>query len=166
MGSREEECETFLMLLQRLFTWQSAPWHQTPDFINVSRRKNEQLANSCSARRTPSHRFLTNWAPSAPPALMDRLCDCVTAVALLLCVATQVRPASAYLHGVPVWGREKDGGRGSSPLTMITRWTRKVAKFITIEISQSHFKTYCTLLQQHKHHAVWFRAVWQQGNLL
>lgn len=41
----------------------------------------------------------TNRAPSATRGLMDRLlCDCVVAVAVLLCVATQVRPAHAYLQ--------------------------------------------------------------------
>ena len=41
----------------------------------------------------------TDWAPSATRALMDRLlCDCVIALAVLLCVATQVRPAPAYLQ--------------------------------------------------------------------
>lgn len=41
----------------------------------------------------------TDWAPSATRAHMDRLlCDCVIALAVLLCVATQVRPAPAYLQ--------------------------------------------------------------------
>lgn len=46
----------------------------------------------------PSHR-LVRQTPSATRGLMDRLlCDCGVAVAVLLCVATQVRPAHAYLQ--------------------------------------------------------------------
>lgn len=47
-----------------------SPWHQSPDFINVSRRKNEQLANSCTVSTTSSHRF--SETESARP---HGLCD-------------------------------------------------------------------------------------------
>jgi len=63
-------------------------WHQSPDFINVSRRKNEQLANSVTRV------IETEWAPSATQAAMDQLLRAgAIALAALLCVATQVRPA-------------------------------------------------------------------------
>lgn len=97
MGSREEECKTFDTSPVAVYTVVS-PWHHSPDLISVSRREKEQLANSCTGR-TVTQLSETDRAPSAARAPMDRhLCDCVTALAVLLCVATQVRPPPAYLQ--------------------------------------------------------------------
>lgn len=68
--SREEECEPFQMSV--VYTAVSR-WHQSPDFINVS--KNEQRVTE------------TDWTPPEMPAIMQRL----LAGAVLLCVVTQVR---------------------------------------------------------------------------
>lgn len=68
-------------------------WHQSSDFINVSGEQTAALASQVSE---------TDWAPSATPAPMERpLCDCGIALAVLLCVATQVRPVH---FAVGVWG--------------------------------------------------------------
>lgn len=92
--------------VKHLWCWSSGCLHWSQPVTSEARLYKCQRAQkwAVSKRLHQSHHAIapareTNGAPSAIRGLMDRLlCDCVIAVAVLLCVAPQVRPAHASLQ--------------------------------------------------------------------